>query len=205
MAPTAGRCERVPDRLRRPQPASLRHARRALRGVVHRAPALRPKGPADRRSDLAVPRPREGPGRAAPDRQGASCRRTGGERAADPWRARRAGRRPRREAARSPSAPSATSSSTAPTPRPRRAFASTGRSRSSQSLDESDQAAVLLRSRRHRLDALRPRGPPALGRRPRPGPHQPGTAHRPDSRGAHRASRSSRASHAARSSTSNRR
>ena len=139
------------------QPAALPAPRRPGAELLHRAPDLRRRGPADHRARVVLPRPRPG---AAPARAGqvaldqgrdGSSRpsRCGASRPTGPPRSRRSGRRS--------SGPSPTSSSTAPTPSARPSTASTACSPAGTSSTRDDQADVLLRPPRHRLEPLRRR------------------------------------------------
>ena len=56
----------TPGRVGRHQPAEVPGARRQRQRLVHRAPALRQRGPADRRARVPLPRPRPGAGPARP-------------------------------------------------------------------------------------------------------------------------------------------
>ncbi len=79
----------LPGRLRRHQPAEVPHARRQRQRVVHRAPDLRLRRPADRRPGVAVPWTRPGAGPAQPGQDGDQPGRAAAPR---PAAARQAGR-----------------------------------------------------------------------------------------------------------------
>ena len=137
--------------------------------LVHRAPALRQRRPAHRRARVDLPRPRPGPGPARAGRSRSSRRPRRCSRRSRCGASRPSGRPRSRRSARRPSGPSPTSSSTAPTPSARRSTASTACSRCGTRCDADQRARLLLRPPGHRLGPLRPRDPPAVGRRARPG------------------------------------
>ena len=83
------RADGLPGRLGRPEPPSLRSARRSRRELVHRAPPLRQPRPADRRAEVVVSRARPRPGSAAAGHQGSWRRREARQR---PSASRREGR-----------------------------------------------------------------------------------------------------------------
>ena len=127
-----------------------------VRDVLHRAPDLRPRGPADHRARVVVPRPRP---RAAPARAGQGRHRARARRSCSRCRcaaSRRRGRRPSRRSGRRSTGPSPTSSCTARTPSARRSTASTTCSRAGTRLDPEDQADVLLRPARSSTGAATP-------------------------------------------------
>ena len=78
-----------PGRVGRRQPAEVQGARRQRQRLVHRAPALRQRGPADRRARVPLPRPRPRAGAADPGQGRDHPRR---EAAAGAAAARQAGR-----------------------------------------------------------------------------------------------------------------
>ena len=129
-----------PGGLRVGEPAPLPPPRGHGAHVLHRAPDLRHRGPADHRARVVVPRPRA---RAAPARTGPGRHRRGARRCCSrsPSAAsRRRGPPPSRRRRRRSSGPSPTSSSTAPTPSARRSTASTTSSPAGTQLDPEDQA-----------------------------------------------------------------
>ena len=140
--PDAAGPTRLPGRVWRPEPAcATDSSSSSCERVVHRASPLRQPRPADRRSEVVVPRPGQGPGRAPPCHANCSAPQSGSStcsRSVASWRRPAPGSR---SDERRPSGRSATSSSTAPTPRPRRAFGSTARSSSSRALEPADRSA----------------------------------------------------------------
>ena len=127
---------------------------------------------------VVVPRPRPGAAPAPAGHQGHGRRRAAGHRPAGPRATGRAGG-PARGPQRAGQAG----------PRLRRAVRRLHRDRGPlpgrpaaralpDSLDPADRDGVLLRPGRHRLGPLRPRRPPAVGRRARPGPDDPGAVGR---------------------------
>ena len=78
-----------PGRLGFGQPAEVPDARRQRAGLVPRPPAVRPRGPADPRARLDVPRPRQGAGAAHPGQDGADQGRADAAAAAAAGQARR--------------------------------------------------------------------------------------------------------------------
>ncbi len=135
-------------------------------------PALRPGRPAHRGARVVVPGPGTGPAPAHPGLQGDDPGRAGGRVPPHPGQAGRVDGRPRgaapagRPGARLRRAVRGLHRDRGPLPgRPApRPVGPHGRRRPGH---------VLPRSRRHRLDHLRPRDPPALDHRARPGPHAP--------------------------------
>ena len=108
------------------EPAAVPPPRRPGEHVLHRAPDLRRRGPADHRPRVVVPRPRaacsaSSSGPRAPSSGASACSRRSPSAASRPR-----GRPPSRRSARRSTGPSPTSSSTAPTPSARRSTASTG-------------------------------------------------------------------------------
>ena len=168
-----------PGRVRWHQPAQVPHARRQRQRLVHRASAVRQRGPADRGSRVELPRSRSRAGAADAGQVGDHARREGDAVAAAAGQAGRVLGHARAEAAARSNGPSSTSSCTASTPSARRSTRSTTCSRcGSRSTPSTSSSSCSTRA--PSTGRLHPRDPPAVDRRARPGQATPGKSRSTD-------------------------